>query len=69
MSFWPNADHWSVKIPLDTAKLRLIVTTPSGVLRVGLQLRSAETGALLITPSDDEMCFLVLVSSVPPKNT
>lgn len=46
-------DSGTVKIPLDTAKLRLIVTTPGGVLRVGLQLRSTETGALLMTPSDD----------------
>lgn len=46
-------DSGAVKIPLDTAKLRTIVTTPGGVLRVGLQLRSTESGAILITTSDD----------------
>ena len=25
MSFWPNQDHWSVKIPLDPAHYRLPV--------------------------------------------
>jgi hypothetical protein len=30
MSFWPNADHWSVKIPLDTRHHRLDVLAETG---------------------------------------
>ena len=30
MSFWPNADHWSVKIPLDTPHPRLDVLAETG---------------------------------------
>ncbi|MFN3256117.1 MAG: hypothetical protein ACE37B_10490 [Ilumatobacter sp.] len=38
MSFWPNADHWSVKIPLDTPHRRLEVLADTGVV----QLRDAD---------------------------
>lgn len=31
-SFWPNAEHWSVKIPLDTAHFRLPVLDATGVV-------------------------------------
>ena len=31
MSFWPNADHWSVKIPLDSPHPRLGVLAETGV--------------------------------------
>jgi len=29
-SFWPTADHWSVKIPLDTPHRRLQVLQETG---------------------------------------
>jgi hypothetical protein len=32
MSFWPNAEHWSVKIPLDTPHPRLDVLGETGVV-------------------------------------
>ena len=32
MSFWPNSEHWSVKIPLETAHLRLDVLAETGVV-------------------------------------
>ncbi|MFT6292866.1 MAG: hypothetical protein ACJAR2_003486 [Ilumatobacter sp.] len=32
MSFWPNAEHWSVKIPLDTPHPRLDVLAETGVV-------------------------------------
>jgi hypothetical protein len=32
--FWPNADHWSVEIPLETPHLRLEVMAPHGVVRL-----------------------------------
>ena len=32
MSFWPNADHWSVKIPLDTPHPRLDVLAETGIV-------------------------------------
>jgi hypothetical protein len=31
-SFWPNADHWSLKIPLETPHRRLSVLDESGVI-------------------------------------
>jgi hypothetical protein len=31
-TFWPNADHWSVEIPLDTPHPRLDVMAPRGVV-------------------------------------
>lgn len=46
-------DSSTVKIVLDSARMRQIVATPGAVLRIGLQLRSTETGAFLITSSDD----------------
>lgn len=46
-------DSSTVKIVLDSARMRRIVSTPGAVLRIGLQLRSTETGAFLITSSDD----------------
>jgi hypothetical protein len=33
-TFWPNADHWSVDIPLDTPHARLAVMAPHGVVVV-----------------------------------
>ncbi len=32
MSFWPNAEHWSVKIPLDTAHHRLDALAETGLV-------------------------------------
>ena len=32
MSFWPNAEHWSVKIPLDTPHQRLDVLAETGLV-------------------------------------
>ena len=32
MSFWPNSEHWSVKIPLETAHSRLDVLAETGVV-------------------------------------
>ena len=32
MSFWPNSEHWSVKIPLETAHARLDVLAETGVV-------------------------------------
>ena len=32
MSFWPNEEHWSVKIPLDTPHPRLDVLADTGVV-------------------------------------
>ena len=32
MSFWPNSEHWSVKIPLDTPHTRLDVLAETGVV-------------------------------------
>ena len=32
MSFWPNSEHWSVKVPLETAHLRLDVLAETGVV-------------------------------------
>jgi len=32
MSFWPNAEHWSVKIPLDTPHNRLDVLAETGLV-------------------------------------
>ncbi|MGB0113222.1 MAG: hypothetical protein WBP59_08370 [Ilumatobacteraceae bacterium] len=32
MSFWPNSDHWSVSIPLDTPHRRLDVLADTGVV-------------------------------------
>lgn len=46
-------DSGTVKIALDSARVRQIVSTPGAVLRIGLQLRSTETGAFLITSSED----------------
>lgn len=46
-------DSGTVKIALDSAKVRRIVSTPGAVLRIGLQLRSTESGAFLVTSSDD----------------
>jgi hypothetical protein len=46
-------DSGNVKIPLDSALVRAIASTPGAVLRIGLQLRSTESGAVLITSSDD----------------
>ncbi|MCE9603245.1 MAG: hypothetical protein K8S21_13660 [Gemmatimonadetes bacterium] len=46
-------DSGTVRIVLDSAKLRQIVSTPGAVLRIGLQLRSTESGAFLVTSSDD----------------
>lgn len=46
-------DSSTVKIVLDSARLRQIVSTPGAVLRIGLQLRSTETGAILISSSED----------------
>ena len=46
-------DSGTVKIVLDSAKLRQIVSTPGAVLRIGLQLRSTESGAFLVTSSED----------------
>lgn len=46
-------DSANVKIPLDSALIRVIASTPGAVLRIGLQLRSTESGAVLITSSDD----------------
>jgi len=34
MSFWPNQDHWSVKIPLDTDHHRLPVLADHGVVEL-----------------------------------
>ena len=34
MSFWPNQDHWSVKIPLDTPHPRLPVLDAAGVVQL-----------------------------------
>ena len=34
MSFWPNSEHWSVKIPLDTAHPRLDVLAETGVVQL-----------------------------------
>jgi hypothetical protein len=34
MSFWPNADHWSLKIPLDTSHQRLEVLAATGVVQL-----------------------------------
>jgi hypothetical protein len=33
-TFWPNADHWSCEIPLDTPHPRLEVMAPRGVVRL-----------------------------------
>jgi len=46
-------DSSSVKIALDSARVRQIVSTPGAVLRIGLQLRSTETGAVLVSSSED----------------
>ena len=46
-------DSVAVRIPLDTAKLLAIITTPGAVLRVGLRLRSTESGAFWVASSDD----------------
>ena len=46
-------DSSIVKIVLDTARLRPIIETPGRVLRIGLRLRSTESGAVLVTASDD----------------
>jgi len=35
MSFWPNQDHWSVKIPLHTPHPRLDVLAATGVVELG----------------------------------
>lgn len=32
MSFWPNSEHWSVKVPLETAHSRLDVLAETGVV-------------------------------------
>jgi hypothetical protein len=34
MSFWPNQDHWSVKIPLHTDHYRMAVLADSGVVEL-----------------------------------
>jgi hypothetical protein len=34
MSFWPNQDHWSVKVPLHTLHPRLAVLADTGVVRL-----------------------------------
>ncbi len=34
MSFWPNADHWSVEIPLDTPHRRLDVLAETGFVQL-----------------------------------
>lgn len=34
MSFWPNEDHWSVKIPLDTDHYRMPVLEAAGVVEL-----------------------------------
>lgn len=47
-------DTATVSIPLDTARMRAIVTTPGQVMRFGLRLRGASSGAFWITPSDDQ---------------
>lgn len=46
-------DSGNVKIPLDSALVRAIASMPGAVLRIGLQLRSIESGAILVTSSDD----------------
>ncbi len=33
-AFWPNQDHWSVEIPLDSPHPRLAVLAPHGVVRL-----------------------------------
>lgn len=45
-------DSATVTIRLDTARVRALVTG-GGVLRIGLQLRSAESGMFYLTTSDD----------------
>lgn len=45
-------DSSTVTIPLDSAKLRAIITSGQ-VLRVGLRLRSTESAAFYVTTSDD----------------
>jgi hypothetical protein len=35
MSFWPNQDHWSVKIPLHTDHYRMPVLAEHGVVELG----------------------------------
>src|SRR6187455_92433 len=34
MSFWPNQDHWSVSIPLETPHRRLDVLAETGVVQL-----------------------------------
>ena len=46
-------DSSTVKIVLDSARVRRIISTPGAVLRIGLQLRSTESGAFLVTSSED----------------
>lgn len=46
-------DSATIRIPLDTARIRQIVTTPGAVLRIGLRLRSAEPAMFYVTTSDD----------------
>lgn len=45
-------DSATIKIPLDTARVRQIVTTGQ-VLRIGLRVRSAEPVMVFVTTSDD----------------
>ncbi len=45
MSFWPNQDHWSVKVPLRTPHPRLAVLDDTGVVRLAdlaFEVRSEE---------------------------
>ncbi len=46
-------DSATIRIPLDTARLRALVTTPGAVLRIGLRLRSTESAMFYVTTSDD----------------
>lgn len=62
-------DSGNVKIPLDSALVRAIAATPGAVLRIGLRLRSTESGAILITSSDDATNGPTLRYRVSPDTT
>jgi len=46
-------DTMTVQIPLDTAMVRAIVTSPNAPLRIGLRLRSTESGAFYVASNED----------------
>lgn len=46
-------DTATIRIPLDTARIRALVAAPGAVLRIGLRLRSAEPAMFFVTTSDD----------------